>query len=296
MSDEDSADEMEDDCKLMNGDTSMNRKQAENVAKKKLDNLMKESKIRDREDPDSFTITALPPAANPHEKSAMKGKGDESADTGDEANTGGNKRLARSFMGNFSKRKKKQSKVRKSSSFEDTDTDQESSSGASKAAAHHSRKKKTMKLSRALSDLVYTKSVGVPDFETQGSCSFQVSSMSETKAHQLMQQKPAPFIRFNQRQLTRIYPSPYRVDSSNFNPQPFWNAGCHLVALNYQSEGRVLQLNRAKFSCNGNCGYIQKPVSMCEGSFNPFSEDPLPGLLKKTTSSEDYQWPTITQT
>lgn len=129
------------------------------------------------------------------------------------------------------------------------------------------RKKKTMKLSRALSDLVYTKSVGMPDFETQGekknischksptiqteplktrciwgitqyssrfnisttgSCSFQVSSMSETKAHQLMQQKPAPFIRFNQRQLTRIYPSPYRVDSSNFNPQPFWNAGCHL--------------------------------------------------------------------
>lgn len=30
------------------------------------------------------------------------------------------------------------------------------------------RKKKTMKLSRALSDLVYTKSVGTPDFEAQG--------------------------------------------------------------------------------------------------------------------------------
>lgn len=160
------------------------------------------------------------------------------------------------------------------------------------------RKKKTMKLSRALSDLVYTKSVGMPDFETQGekrtphrhftlhyacfysalrttrfninikskalshisncavsmnlwveefvminvcvldgtvagSCSFQVSSMSETKAHQLMQQKPAAFIRFNQRQLTRIYPSPYRVDSSNFNPQPFWNAGCHLGTVKH---------------------------------------------------------------
>ncbi|XP_057182829.1 1-phosphatidylinositol 4,5-bisphosphate phosphodiesterase eta-2a isoform X7 [Triplophysa rosa] len=281
VSDEDSADEMEDDCKLMNGDTSMNRKQAENVAKKKLDNLMKESKIRDREDPDSFTITTLPPSAKPPEKSAVKGKGDEGTDTGDEANAGSNKRLAKSFMGSFSKRKKKTRKVRKSSSCEDTDTDQESSSGASKAAVHHSRKKKTMKLSRALSDLVYTKSVGMPDFETQGSCSFQVSSMSETKAHQLMQQKPAAFVRFNQRQLTRIYPSPYRVDSSNFNPQPFWNAGCHLVALNYQSEGRVLQLNRAMFYCNGNCGYIQKPSCMCEGSFNPLAEDPLPGRLKK---------------
>ncbi|KAK2899053.1 hypothetical protein Q8A67_010471 [Cirrhinus molitorella] len=281
VSDEDSADEMEDDCKLMNGDTSMNRKQAENVAKKKLDNLMKESKIRDREDPDSFTIAALPPTGK-HDKSPLKGKAEDSTDTGDEANVGGNKRLGRSFMGSFSKRKKKTTKVRKSSSFEDTDTDQESSSGASKAPVHHSRKKKTMKLSRALSDLVYTKSVGIPDFEAQvGSSSSQVSSMSETKAHQLMQQKPVQFMRFNQRQLSRIYPSPYRVDSSNFNPQPFWNAGCHLVALNYQTEGRVLQLNRAKFYCNGNCGYILKPGCMCEGSFNPVAEDPLPGRLKK---------------
>lgn len=37
------------------------------------------------------------------------------------------------------------------------------------------------------------------------------------------------------------------------------------VALNYQSEGRVLQLNRAKFYGNGNCGYILKPTCMCEG-------------------------------
>ncbi|KPP59015.1 hypothetical protein Z043_123108 [Scleropages formosus] len=41
--------------------TSVNRKQVESVAKKKLDTLMKESKIRDREDPDNFTVAALPP-------------------------------------------------------------------------------------------------------------------------------------------------------------------------------------------------------------------------------------------
>uniref|UniRef100_A0A672P840 Phosphoinositide phospholipase C n=1 Tax=Sinocyclocheilus grahami TaxID=75366 RepID=A0A672P840_SINGR len=259
VSDEDSADEMEDDCKLMNGDTSMNRKQAENVAKKKLDNLMKESKIRDREDPDSFTIAALPPAGK-HDKSPLKGKAEDSTDTGDEANVGGNKRLGKSFMGSFSKRKVDYYAY----------------------GLNQTIKKKTMKLSRALSDLVYTKSVGTPDFEAQvGSSGWQVSSMSETKAHQLMQQKPVQFMRFNQCQLSRIYPSPYRVDSSNFNPQPFWSTGCHLVALNYQTEGRVLQLNRAKFYCNGNCGYILKPSCMCEGSFNPVAEDPLPGRLKK---------------
>ncbi|XP_045911792.1 1-phosphatidylinositol 4,5-bisphosphate phosphodiesterase eta-2a isoform X2 [Micropterus dolomieu] len=282
VSDEDSADEMEDDCKLMNGDTSANRKQVENMAKKKLDNLMKESKIRDREDPDSFTIAGLPPAGKPTDKAGSKGKSEDGTDTADEANPSSNKRTGRSFMGSFSKRKKKTSKLKKTSSLEDTDTDQESTSSASRAPLHHNKKKKTMKLSRALSDLVkYTRSVGLYDIEAQASCSWQVSSLSETKAHQVMQQKAAAFIHFNQRQLSRIYPSSYRVDSSNFNPQPFWSAGCQLVALNYQSEGRVLQLNRAKFYSNGNCGYILKPACMCEGAFNPNLEDPLPGQMKK---------------
>uniref|UniRef100_A0A3B4EN13 Phosphoinositide phospholipase C n=1 Tax=Pygocentrus nattereri TaxID=42514 RepID=A0A3B4EN13_PYGNA len=267
VSDEDSADEMEDDCKLMNGDTSMNRKQVENVAKKKLDSLMKESKIRDREDPDSFTIAALPPSGKHDEKMDMKVR-----------------QWLHHLYSSYQRHRavdpllcfalqKKTSKLKKASSFEDTDTDQESSSSASK---------KTMKLSRALSDLVkYTKSVAMQDLETQGGSSCQVSSLSETKAHQLMQQKPGQFVRFNQRQLSRVYPSSYRVDSSNFNPQPFWNAGCHLVALNYQSEGRVLQLNRAKFYTNGNCGYVLKPKCMCEGPFNPMLEDPMPGQIRK---------------
>uniref|UniRef100_A0A3Q3XJF0 Phosphoinositide phospholipase C n=1 Tax=Mola mola TaxID=94237 RepID=A0A3Q3XJF0_MOLML len=265
VSDEDSADEMEDDCKLMNGDTSANRKQVENMAKKKLDNLMKESKIRDREDPDSFTIAALTPAGNPADKTGSKVHIDRSSKIylvkkeSHEANPSSNKRTGRSFMESFSKRKV-----------------------SSDCFAIISLSKKTMKLSRALSDLVkYTRSVGLYDIEAQASCSWQVSSLSETKAHQVMQQKAAAFIHFNQQQLSRIYPSSYRVDSSNFNPQPFWNYGCQLVALNYQSEGRVLQLNRAKFYTNGNCGYILKPACMCEGAFNPNLDDPLPGQLKK---------------
>ncbi|XP_069025198.1 1-phosphatidylinositol 4,5-bisphosphate phosphodiesterase eta-2a [Embiotoca jacksoni] len=282
VSDEDSADEMEEDCKLMNGDTSADRKQVENMAKKKLDNLMKESKIRDREDPDSFTIAAIPSTGNPADKTGSKGKSEDGTDTADESYPSSNKRTGRSFMGSFSKRKKKTSKLKKTSSFEDTDTDQESTSSASRAPLHHSKKKKTMKLSRALSDLVkYTRSVGLYDIEAQANCSWQVSSLSETKASQVMQQKALSIIHFNQRQLSRIYPSSYRVDSSNFNPQPFWNTGCQLVALNYQSEGRVLQLNRAKFYSNGNCGYILKPACMCEGAFNPNLEDPLPSQMKK---------------
>lgn len=57
---------------LLRLQTTANRKQVENMAKKKLDSLMKESKIRDCEDPDSFTIGALPPAGKPGENRGCK--------------------------------------------------------------------------------------------------------------------------------------------------------------------------------------------------------------------------------
>uniref|UniRef100_A0A8C5U907 Phosphoinositide phospholipase C n=1 Tax=Malurus cyaneus samueli TaxID=2593467 RepID=A0A8C5U907_9PASS len=260
VSDEDSADEIDDDCKLMNGDASANRKRVENIAKKKLDSLIKESKIRDCEDPNNFTVSTLP----------SSGKAGLKSDS---------KKVNLCFIVLvffFSLLKKKGSKLKKASSLEEGEDDSDSQGNLARSS------KKTMKLSRALSDLVkYTKSVGIHDVETEISSSWQVSSFSETKAHQILQQKPAQYLRFNQHQLSRIYPSSYRVDSSNYNPQPFWNAGCQLVALNYQSEGRMLQLNRAKFSANGNCGYVLKPNCMCQGVFNPNSEDPLPGQLKK---------------
>ncbi|KAF3856184.1 hypothetical protein F7725_016907 [Dissostichus mawsoni] len=147
---------------------------------------------------------------------------------------------------------------------------------------YHPKKRKTMRLSRHLSDLVkYTKSVRVHDIETQAfENSWQVSSLNETVMNQILQLKAAELVRFNQRQLIRVYPSNYRVDSSNFNPQLYWNAGCHMVALNYQTEGRMLDLNRAKFSSNGNCGYILRPKVMCKGAFNPMLESPLQGTRK----------------
>ncbi|KAM6191826.1 1-phosphatidylinositol 4,5-bisphosphate phosphodiesterase eta-2 isoform 2-T2 [Sarcoramphus papa] len=284
VSDEDSADEIDDDCKLMNGDASTNRKRVENIAKKKLDSLIKESKIRDCEDPNNFTVTTLPSSGKAGLKSdSKKNKLEDDVESVEDFST--NKRHSRSLMGSFSKRKKKGSKLKKETSLEEGEDDSDSQGNLARSSVHYSRinqQKKTMKLSRALSDLVkYTKSVGIHDVETEISSSWQVSSFSETKAHQILQQKPAQYLRFNQHQLSRIYPSSYRVDSSNYNPQPFWNAGCQLVALNYQSEGRMLQLNRAKFSANGNCGYVLKPNCMCQGVFNPNSEDPLPGQLKK---------------
>ncbi|XP_071351085.1 1-phosphatidylinositol 4,5-bisphosphate phosphodiesterase eta-2 [Trachinotus anak] len=190
------------------------------------------------------------------------------------------RRFGRSIIRSFKRKRKKKIRV-KNKAMSDGESDYSSSRERSQIV-YHPKKRKTMRLSRALSDLVkYTKSVRVHDVETQAFAnSWQVSSLNETVMNQILQLKPGELVRFNQRQLLRVYPSNYRVDSSNFNPQPYWNAGCHMVAMNYQTEGRMLELNQAKFSSNGNCGYILKPKCMCKAAFNPMLEDPLPGHRK----------------
>ncbi|NXI43434.1 PLCH1 phosphodiesterase, partial [Galbula dea] len=275
VSDEDSADEIEDDCKLKpcysNGAT---QHQVESFIRTKLESLLKESQIRDKEDPDSFTVRALLKAT--HEGLNVNLK--QNLDTKE----GGKKPHSRSLMGNFGKHKKALKAAAKGQSASDEEESQHNSCGKEMGQLHRlTRRRKTVKLCRALSDLVvYTNSVAAQDIVDDGSTG-NVLSFSETRAHQAVQQKAEQFMLYNQKQLTRVYPSAYRIDSSNFNPLPYWNVGCQLVALNYQSEGRVMQLNEAKFRVNGNCGYVLKPQQMCKGTFNPYSADPLPASPKK---------------
>ncbi|XP_048361154.1 1-phosphatidylinositol 4,5-bisphosphate phosphodiesterase eta-1 isoform X3 [Sphaerodactylus townsendi] len=275
VSDEDSADEIEDDCKLKlsysNGTTEH---QIESFIRKKLESLIKESQIRDKEDPDSFTVRALLKAT--HEGLNVNLK--QNSDMKD-----ANKKSHSRLMSNFGKHKKAVKPRSKSHSTSDDEDSQQNCSGkeSGQLCSRLGRRRKTMKLCRDLSDLVvYTNSVAAQDIVVDGSFG-NVLSFSETRAHQVLQQKAELFMLYNQKQLTRIYPSAYRIDSSNFNPLPYWNSGCQLVALNYQSCGRLMQLNQAKFRMNGNCGYILKPQQMCKGTFNPNSADPLPALPKK---------------
>ena len=44
--------------------------------------------------------------------------------------------------------------------------------------------------------------------------------------------------------------------------QIFWNTGCQMVALNFQTPDLAIQLNQGKFEYNGNCGYVDVYDSM----------------------------------
>ncbi|KAL0592809.1 1-phosphatidylinositol 4,5-bisphosphate phosphodiesterase eta-1 [Plecturocebus cupreus] len=274
VSDEDSADEIEDECKFkLHYNNGTTEHQVESFIRKKLESLLKESQIRDKEDPDSFTVRALLKATHEGLNAHLKQSPD--------VKESGKKAHGRSLMTNFGKHKKTTKSRSKSYSTDDEEDTQQNSGKEGGQLYRLGRRRKTMKLCRELSDLVvYTNSVAAQDIVDDGTTG-NVLSFSETRAHQVVQQKSEQFMIYNQKQLTRIYPSAYRIDSSNFNPLPYWNAGCQLVALNYQSEGRMMQLNRAKFTTNGNCGYVLKPQQMCKGTFNPFSGDPLPANPKK---------------
>lgn len=142
-----------------------------------------------------------------------------------------------------------------------------------------------IKLSKHLSDLVaYTKSSafkGLDLDENDTHC--EVCSVPESKAYRYVDTKGEQFVRYTRYKLCRVYPAGYRIDSSNPNPQAFWNCGCQLVALNYQTEGRMMQIYKGKFKSNGNCGYVLKPDIMCEAEpkFDPMTRTDIKGVRRK---------------
>ncbi|NWR23772.1 PLCH1 phosphodiesterase, partial [Emberiza fucata] len=141
------------------------------------------------------------------------------------------------------------------------------------------RRRKTVKLCRALSDLVvYTNSVAAQDIVDDGTGWHRAGmslSLGEDRLsaavrvaqgwHELCQRLPSLLVCLCQVILSLLMAPHFSLS----------------VALNYQSEGRVMQLNEAKFRVNGNCGYVLKPQQMCKGTFNPYSADPLPASPKK---------------
>ncbi|XP_078483629.1 1-phosphatidylinositol 4,5-bisphosphate phosphodiesterase beta-3 isoform X1 [Ciona intestinalis] len=142
---------------------------------------------------------------------------------------------------------------------------------------------KESKAYEAMSSLVnYVQPVRFKSFELserRKRC-YEISSFTESAALRLLTFYPMEFVRYNRRQMSRIYPKGARVDSSNYMPQIFWNAGCQFVALNFQILDLAMQLNMGLFEFNGSSGYILKPLPMRnkDKTFDPFSKN-LDGVV-----------------
>uniref|UniRef100_A0A671MIT7 1-phosphatidylinositol 4,5-bisphosphate phosphodiesterase gamma n=1 Tax=Sinocyclocheilus anshuiensis TaxID=1608454 RepID=A0A671MIT7_9TELE len=138
------------------------------------------------------------------------------------------------------------------------------------------------KIALELSDLViYCRPVPFDEDKigTERACFRDMSSFPETKAEKYVNRiKGKKFLQYNRLQLSRIYPRGQRLDSSNYDPLPMWLCGSQLVALNFQTADKPMQMNQALFMLNGRSGYMLQPSIMRDDTFDPFDRHSLRGV------------------
>nr|XP_055174702.1 1-phosphatidylinositol 4,5-bisphosphate phosphodiesterase zeta-1 isoform X1 [Nyctereutes procyonoides] len=175
--------------------------------------------------------------------------------------------------------------IKESKALAVLEDDSEKESETISAAGLPLFKRRRVKVAMALSDLViYTKAEKFRSF--QHSRLYQqfneTNSIGETEARKLSKLKAHEFILHTMKFITRIYPKATRADSSNFNPQEFWNIGCQMVALNFQTPGLPMDLQNGKFLDNGSSGYILKPQFLRD-SKTLFSPNKIPRYSNPVT-------------
>lgn len=140
---------------------------------------------------------------------------------------------------------------------------------------------RTFRIAKEMSNLIiYCRSITFNLERAKQELTFyEMSSFPENRAEKLIcQQEIKFFLKYHQVQFSRVYPKGQRIDSSNYNPVNIWNSGCQMVALNYQTGDKPMQLNQAKFRDNGNCGYLLKPDIMFRDGFCPNDKNTLIGV------------------
>uniref|UniRef100_A0A3B3ZQB9 1-phosphatidylinositol 4,5-bisphosphate phosphodiesterase gamma n=1 Tax=Periophthalmus magnuspinnatus TaxID=409849 RepID=A0A3B3ZQB9_9GOBI len=135
------------------------------------------------------------------------------------------------------------------------------------------------KIAVELSDLVvYCRPVPFNEDKigTERACYRDMSSFPETKAEKFATRvRGKRFLQYNRRQLSRVYPRGQRLDSSNYDPLPMWLCGSQLVALNFQTPDKPMQLNQSLFMLSGGCGFVPQSDIMRDDAFDPFDKDTL---------------------
>lgn len=137
-------------------------------------------------------------------------------------------------------------------------------------SVHTDKKKKRRqksKITKPLSDLgVYTRGYKWHSFSSPESRRYNhIYSFAERSFESITQShdNKVALESHNRKYLTRVYPSGFRLRSSNFDPNKFWRRGVQMAALNWQTYDIGMQMNQAMFAAGTDrTGYILKPESL----------------------------------
>lgn len=149
----------------------------------------------------------------------------------------------------------------------------EDSDGASISIKKEKRKRQKSKITKQLSDLgVYTRGYKWHSFSSPESQRFNhVYSFAERSFESICKDPDnEPLLeKHNRKFITRVYPSGFRLRSSNFDPLKFWKRGVQMAALNWQTYDIGMQLNQAMFAAGTDrTGYVLKPESLRISDFD----------------------------
>ena len=152
-----------------------------------------------------------------------------------------------------------------SSATEDSDTGkiEAVSTRRSSAKGHKS------KIINPLGSLaVYTRGIKFKSFTLPESKQYNhVFSLAERRFDDLCRyaDQKAQLEKHNMQYLMRVYPSGFRIHSTNPDPLVFWRRGVQMVALNWQTYDLPMQMNEAMFASGSDrLGYVLKPRELRE--------------------------------
>lgn len=154
-----------------------------------------------------------------------------------------------------------------SSASEDSDTQKRINKALER---QKSQKPHKSKIVRELGSLaVYTRGIKFNGFGLSSECKQpnHVFSLAEGKFDNICKDPDdkAKLEKHNMKHLMRVYPSGWRVQSSNPDPLVFWRRGVQMVALNWQTYDLPMQMNEAMFaSGTDRLGYVLKPRELRE--------------------------------
>ncbi|PWY94810.1 1-phosphatidylinositol-bisphosphate phosphodiesterase Plc1 [Aspergillus sclerotioniger CBS 115572] len=160
----------------------------------------------------------------------------------------------------------------------------EDSDGALSSLKMERKRRQKSKITKPLSDLgVYTRGYKWHSFSSPESQRYNhVYSFAERSFESICRDadSKAMFERHNRRYLARVYPSGFRLRSSNFDPLKFWRRGVQMAALNWQTYDVGMQMNQAMFAAGTDrTGYVLKPESL--RTVNPLDEEKRKGTERK---------------